>query len=58
MSPVPWRVDAVYIQYRVEIDEFTLLTTVGKTDSGFKLDLKEEVWSKERRRRLRRANAK
>ena len=44
---VSWRVDAVYIQYRVEIDEFTLLTTVGRPDSGFKLDFTKRIGRKD-----------
>jgi ABC-type nickel/cobalt efflux system permease component RcnA len=35
---VTWRADGVHILYRLEIDEFTLLTTVGNPDSGFRLD--------------------
>src|SRR5215213_11029433 len=32
---VEWRADAVHITYRVEIDLFTLLLTVGNPDNGF-----------------------
>lgn len=34
---VEWRPDAVHVLYRVEIDEYTLLTTVGNPANGFPL---------------------
>ncbi|MBO0696811.1 MAG: hypothetical protein J2P46_00315 [Zavarzinella sp.] len=34
---VEWRPEAVHILYRVEIDEYTLLTTVGNPANGFPL---------------------
>jgi ABC-type nickel/cobalt efflux system permease component RcnA len=37
----------VYILYRLEIDEFTLLTTVGTPDGGFRLDLTKRIGRKE-----------
>jgi ABC-type nickel/cobalt efflux system permease component RcnA len=35
---VTWRTDGVHILYRLEIDQFTLLRTVGKPENGFPLD--------------------
>ena len=34
---VEWRPDAVHVTYRVEIDQFTLLTVVGNPENGFPL---------------------
>src|SRR5262245_10960858 len=38
---VEWRADGVYLLYRLEIDEYTLLTTVGNPANGFPLDPKK-----------------
>src|SRR4051794_34084081 len=35
---VTWRTDGVHILYRLEIDQFTLLTTVADPKNGFPLD--------------------
>src|SRR5262249_16600274 len=34
---VEWKADGVYVTYRVEIDEYTLLTTVANPANGFPL---------------------
>src|SRR5689334_16952981 len=35
---VTWRTDGVHILYRLEIDQFSLVQTVGKPENGFPLD--------------------
>jgi ABC-type nickel/cobalt efflux system permease component RcnA len=44
---VTWRPDGVYVLYRVEIDQYTLLTAVGNPANGFKLDPKTRVGPKD-----------
>ena len=44
---VTWCADGVYILYRLEIDEFTLLTTVGNPEGGFRLDPTKRIGRKE-----------
>ena len=44
---VTWRPDGVHVLYRVEIDEYTLLTTVGNPANGFPLDPKKRVGRKD-----------
>jgi nickel/cobalt transporter (NicO) family protein len=44
---VEWKADGVYVLYRVEIDEYTLLTTVGNPANGFPLDPNERIGRKD-----------
>jgi ABC-type nickel/cobalt efflux system permease component RcnA len=44
---VTWHSDAVHVLYRVEIDEYTLLTTVGNPANGFPLNRDKRVGRKE-----------
>ena len=44
---VEWKPDGVYALYRVEIDEYTLLTTVGNPANGFPLDPQKRIGRKD-----------
>jgi nickel/cobalt transporter (NicO) family protein len=44
---VTWRPDGVTVLYRLEIDQYTLLTTVGNPANGFPLDPKKRVGPKD-----------
>jgi len=44
---VEWKADGVYVLYRVEIDEYTLLTTVGNPANGFPLDPQKRIGRKD-----------
>src|SRR5262249_9520670 len=40
---IEWKADGVYVLYRVEIDQYTLLTTVGNPANGFSLDPSKRI---------------
>src|SRR5262245_23204345 len=40
---VEWKSDGIHVLYRLEIDQYTLLTTVGNPANGFPLDPKKRV---------------
>jgi ABC-type nickel/cobalt efflux system permease component RcnA len=40
---VEWKSDGIHVLYRLEIDQYTLLTTVGNPANGFELDSKKRV---------------
>jgi len=44
---VTWRTDSVLAVYHLEIDEYTLLTTVGNADNGFRLTPKKGLGRKD-----------
>jgi len=44
---VTWRTDGVHVVYHLEIDEYTLLTTVGNPDNGFNLGPKKGLGRKD-----------
>ena len=44
---VTWRTDGVHVLYHLEIDEYTLLTTVGNPDNGFNLGPKKGLGRKD-----------
>jgi len=44
---VEWKADAVYVLYRLEIDEYTLLTTVANSPDTFPLGPKKAVGRKQ-----------
>jgi nickel/cobalt transporter (NicO) family protein len=46
-ATVTWQLDAIQVLYRVEIDEFTLLKTVGDPANGFPLNPKKGLGRKD-----------